>query len=362
MNLFEVPDEEPTESLVKLDETVEKVEGGKANVILDATVMSTLMGCPRKADFRFNHNLVPIGGKSNSLECGSIVHTFLEYFYKSIINGVSRTQAVGFGMAAAELYIKGCKFCKDFEPSLCGSCAGQGVEVIANCQECGGKGRFDKPHCGHKPDEFPGVQNTQKENEGNYIGWEYVLQTCDEYQKFWINDFWVPLQVEHVKGAILYEDDEVRVLWKAKLDWIGDTTQGIFPMDHKTMKQNRQSNANNNQFIGQCLVMGTRSVVINKIGFQKTLPAKEKFVRTMQSYSATRLMEWQSETLPFYAKLLLMYNEGGHFPPNFQQCEGKYGFCEYYKEVCNQDPGMRESQLKQFFMVGREWNPTNDDD
>lgn len=325
-----------------IEQVVENIAGGKKNVILDATILTSLMACPRMSDFRFNLSLQPIGGKSNSLECGSIVHKFLEVFYGCIINGVKREQAVGFGMAAAELYIRGCQHCTDFKPSP----------------------EIPKPVCGHKANDYPGVRNTPKDStdKPKRTGWQYVLDTCDQYQQYYRNDHWVPLEVEVVKGEVLYEDDEVRILWKAKLDWTADTNQGIFPIDHKTMSQQRSTNSMNNQFMGQCMIMKTRQVIINKIGFQKTLPANEKFVRTPIPYTAARLLEWQSETLPYYAKLLLMYAETGHWPPNFTHCEGKYGNCNFYEHVCSSDPGMREENLRLNFVVGPEWNPTNDDE
>jgi hypothetical protein len=169
------------------------------------------------------------------------------------------------------------------------------------------------------------------------------------------------LETEIVKGKVLYEDDEIRVLWKAKLDLVSDTNQGIYPVDHKTMKQRRETISLNNQFKGQCLIQGTRGVFINKVGFQTSLKPEEKFERKIIPYSEPRLLEWQSETLPYYAKLLLMYVESGHFPPNFTHCENKYGNCAFLK-VCESDPAMRETEIKKLFMVGPEWNPTNEYD
>lgn len=322
-----------------INTVVENIIGGKKSIILDATILSTLMGCPRLADFRFNHNLISIGGKSNGLECGSIVHVFLEYYYRNIINGMSRERALGFGLAAAELYIAGCKHCTDFIPSI----------------------SQPKPTCNHKINEFPGVKNTPKESEGYKVGWHWVLDTCDQYHQFYRNDHWVPLEVEVVKGEVLYEDDEIRVLWKAKLDWTADTNQGIYPIDHKSMKQNRDTVSLNNQFIGQCLIQKTRSMFINKVGFQTSLKPEDKFKRVMINYSIQRLLEWQSETLPYHAKLLLMYAETGHFPPNYTHCEGKYGNCAFLK-ICESDPNMREDEIKKLFIVGPEWNPTNDEE
>lgn len=331
--------DESTVNETLIDTVVENIMGGKKNVILDATILSTLMACPRLADFRFNHNFMSINGKSNSLECGSIVHIFLEYFYKAIIAGVKRDQAIQLGFAAAETYIRGCKHCADF---------------VSTPEQL-------KPVCGHKANEFPGVKNTPKDSEGYKTGWQYVLDTCDQYTIHYRNDHWVPLEVETVKGEVLYEDDEIRILWKAKLDLISDTNQGIYPVDHKTMKQNRDTVSMNNQFMGQCLIMKTNRMFLNKVGFQKSLKPEEKFIRPAVPYTTDRLIEWQSETLPFYAKLLLMYAETGHFPPNLTHCEGKYGNCAFLK-VCESNPSMREETIKQMFIVGPEWNPTNDDE
>lgn len=332
------PDEQSlTETAIQ--EAIDIPQYGKKNVILDSQILSTLMACPRLVDFRFNHNFMSIGGKSNSLECGSIVHKFMEVFYGCIIQGLKREQAFQYGIAAAELYIRGCPQCTDFISS----------ESIP------------KPPCGHRANDYPGVKNTPKDSEGYKTGWQWVLDTCDQYNNHYRNDHWVPLFVETVKGETLYEDDEIRVLWKAKLDAGFDTNQGIYPVDHKTMKQRRDTISMNNQFIGQCLLMKTRGVFINKVGFQTSLKPEEKFQRVIVPYSESRLMEWQSETLPYYAKLLLMYAESGHFPPNFTSCEGKYGNCAFLK-VCESDPAMREDEIKKLFVVGPEWNPTNEDD
>jgi hypothetical protein len=337
-------------SETNIEEVVDKTIR-KTYVALDATLLTAIMSCPRYTDLRFNNNLVQIGGKSNSLEVGSIVHIFLEHYYKSRINGLDVNKSHGQATASAELYIRGCKFCSGFIPYVNDE---TGIEIT-------------KPTCGHKPNEYPGVVNTPQvvdkdnKNEKFKIGWQWALDTCDQYLKYYSSDFWIPLFAEEVKGKVLYEDEDIRILWKAKLDLGVDTNQGIFPVDHKTMKQNRSGLSLNNQFIGQCHVMGTRSMIINKIGFQTTLEPKERFIREMVSYSVPRLLEWQREILPYYAKLLVMYSENGYFPPQFDHCEGKYGKCNFHK-VCEADPLMREELLKQNFVVSEAWNPKNDND
>jgi hypothetical protein len=347
-----------TDDMVK--EAVEDA-GDKKHVIMDATILTTLMSCPRLADFRFNLQLQSIKGKSNSLECGSIVHTYLEIYNKCVIKGMDKKQAHGFAMTAADLYIRGCKECTDFTYNdVCPMSESQAHYWnidLDSCEHCGAR---KKPKCGHKPNEYPGVHNTPADNEGYKTGWKWVLTTCEQYFEFYKNDHWVPLEVEVVKSKVLYEDDNMRILWKAKLDLTVDTNQGIFPMDHKTMKQRRPTSKLNNQFMGQCLIMGTRNVLIDKIGFQSTLKPEEKFQRSPISYSGEQLFEWASETLPYYALQLIEYSQNEYFPPNYSSCDGKYGQCLFHS-VCESNPNMREEELRNNFVVGPEWNPTNEE-
>lgn len=343
------------------------IPSNKHNFVTDATLLSNIMKCSRYTDFKHNLNLQPIGGKGNSLEVGSIIHKFCEVYYKSQSQGLSKSQAFGFGISAAELYVAGCPLCTNFKPYKCDNCIDGVVNIqddltnaFIKCKKCDGKVLIEKPKCGHQIDEYPGLTNTPPESEGYVVGWKHALQTCDEYAKFYSNDFWITVDVEVVKSKILYEDDEIRILFKSKLDWIVDTNQGIFPCDHKTMKQNRDQITLNNQFMGQCLIMSTKNVFINKIGLQKSLKPEDKFKRVNISYTSDRLLEWQSYILPYWCKQAIAWDEQGHYAPNFSNCESKFGKCEFY-DVCSANPNMREDELRRLFVVGNEWNPTNEE-
>jgi len=279
----------------------------RKNLVLDATVLSTYQGCGLLGNFRFNHRFISISGKSPSLEMGSIVHVIIEHYYKSIIAGKGRGDAILIGMEAGKVF----------------SC---------------------------EPTE---IRNSEPDDIA------LVFKTMEEYFDYYKNDFWIPLEVEVVKKDILYTDDEVRIGWKAKLDAIVDTNQGIFSIDHKTMKQRRDTLSLNNQFMGQAILMHTNQVIINKIGFQTTLKPHEKFTRPVVTYNADRLFEWRTEIVPYWAKMILLWEESGYYPPNYTHCENKYGKCPFI-DVCSSPPNLREDEIRRLFIVGDEWDPQNE--
>lgn len=309
------------------------------NVAMDATVLSSLMSCARLTNFKYNQNLTSKGGKSNSLEVGSLVHAFLEYYYQGLIDKKSKSDSIDAGVAAAKLFIKGCDVCKAFP-----------IDAVGH------------PSCGHKNADFIGMINTpqksEKRGKSELIGWEWALDTCMQYLAHYVNDSFTPLAAELTKSEIIFENEHLRVLWKAKFDLIADSGM-IIPYDHKTMKQRRDSLSLNNQFMGQCILTKSRNMIINKIGFQTSLKPNEKFERAMMSYSKSRLDEWQNEIVPYWANVLIRHSQENIWPPNFTHCENKYGFCEF-KDVCSSDKNMRNEVIKLNFIKRRAWDVTND--
>jgi hypothetical protein len=307
----------------------------KKNVIFDATVLSSLMSCARFNDIRFNYTLVSTKGKSNSLEIGSLIHKVLEVYYRHKIDGFPRAQAIGNALTAGQMFILGCQHCANF--------TGEG-----------------KPSCGHDIDEYPGMTNTPEHNDRFIVGWRFALQTCEQYFEFYKNDSWIPLACEEVRGDVIYEDDEIRVMWKAKFDLIIDTSDvGIMSMDHKTFKQRRDKTTLSNQFSGHCVLLKSRRVMVNKIGLQTSIKdIAERLTREIVPYSAARLHEWQSEIVPYYAYKYVQFSESGYWPPNYTHCDTMYGPCPY-KQVCEADPGMREEVLRNEYTKAPVWDPRN---
>lgn len=328
----------------------------KTNVVMDATSLSSLMSCGRYYDIRFNHRLISNRGKSNSLEVGSLIHKVLEVFYQHQIAGLGRKEAIGHALTAGQMYILGCPKCANFEEVHQVMEPSDAHEHVCN-ELC-----VTKPTCGHDIDEYPGVTNTPELSKSFEVGWRFALETCEKYFEFYKNDAFIPLSCEHVKGEVLYEDDEIRVLWKAKFDLIIDTNQiGIVSMDHKTFKQRRDKSTLSNQFLGQCVLLKSRNVIVNKIGLQSSLKIEERLTREVISFSADRLIEWQSEILPYYAYRYIQYAESEYWPPDYTHCDTMFGPC-MFKQVCEADRGMREEVLRNNYATAPLWDPRNKGD
>ena len=129
-------------------------------------------------------------------------------------------------------------------------------------------------------------------------------------------------------------------------------------LDHKTFKQRRDKSSLSNQFSGHCCLLKSRQVLVNKIGLQTSLKIEECLTREPVSYSADRLIEWQSEILPYWAYKYIEYQDTEYCPPNYTSCDSMYGPC-MFKEVCESDRGMRNETLSMNFIKAPSWDPRN---
>ena len=285
---------------------------------MDATLLTAVMNCGQYLDLRFNHNWIPMSGKGNPLDAGVLVHLILQEYNLALINGQNRIMAINTGMEAGHKYYT------------------------------------------TESTNIPTENVKDDRGKLKEVGYNYIIQTMEQYFERWKNNSWTPLTAERVKGLIAYEDDEIRVLYKAKLDLTVDTHNfGISSVDYKTMKQRRATLSLNNQFRGQCLVAGTQTVFIEKIGWQQTLTPEEKFTREPINYSKEILIE-QMSIIGYYAKILAQWQEQKYYPFNFTFCD-KWNGC-IFRRVCEANPSDRQRVLLESFIVGEEWNPGNDDD
>lgn len=179
---------------------------------------------------------------------------------------------------------------------------------------------------------------------------------------YWQRDGWKILDVEEPFSKVLYERPDTperegfRVLYEGIIDLRVEhpSPHGIYIVDHKTGSRRVTPSKLSNQFMGYCWALGMNQVIINKVGFQKTLSAEERFQRMVLSYERELLNEWAQQAI-YWAHVLVGYIDQKYFPPNFTSCD-KYAGC-IFQQVCGTIPQVRDFKLNSLYYQGEPWSP-----
>jgi hypothetical protein len=179
---------------------------------------------------------------------------------------------------------------------------------------------------------------------------------------YWQRDGWKILEVEQSFSKVLYERPDapgkevIRILYEGIIDLIVEhpSPAGIYVVDHKSASRKSTPAKTSNQFMGYCWSLGMNQIIINRVGFQKTLPASERFQRLFISYENELLKEWVQQAV-YWAQVLASYMDNNYFPPNFTSCD-KYAGC-IFQQVCGTIPQVRDFKLQSFYYQGEPWSP-----
>lgn len=279
----------------------------KKIVVIDSQILNTVQECSRKADYSFNKSLEPIV-KPDYFEKGDLLHQMLAQYYKLRKHRNSWSTNHKTHADIVEICIKVGRLAA-IKMSL-------DIDTV-----------------------------------------EEVIDTFTQYCTHRVNDGWDQiLFVEEVAAKILYESDNLIILYQGKLD-LGISIQNcpILPVDHKSSSRRGKPSYHSNQFKGYCWLLGVNNIFINKIGFQRTLKPEEKFERHLMSYDPEVLEEWRQNSIYWILKYL-RESEEGHFPPNYTSCD-KYSGC-VFSNVCMRTAESREYKLIQLFKEREEkWDP-----
>lgn len=273
--------------------------------VVDSQILNTAQECARKANYTFNKSLEPIV-KPDYFEKGDMLHQMLASYYRLRKH---RARWAQNNHSHADI-----------------------VEICVNI----------------------GRQSATKMSL-DISTVEDVVRTFIEYCTYTANDNWDQvLAVEEVASKILYEDEERIILYQGKIDLtIAISNCNLIPVDHKSSSRRGKPSYHSNQFKGYCWLLGVNTIIINKIGFQKTLKDNEKFERHTISYPSDLIDEWKENSI----YTLLKYIEDGNagfYPPNFTSCD-KYSGC-VFDEVCRKSREIREFKLTQLFVERPAWD------
>ena len=283
----------------------------KMIIVVDSQKLSMIQNCACKYDYVFNKNLVPIE-QAFAIERGSLIHHMLET-YHILLKYKSR-----WSLSTPE------------NPKAAWTLR----DVIKCCIRVG---------------EYAALRMSIQIEEV-----EEAVNTFVEYINFWHDkDKYEILAVERVGSKILYEDEELVIIYETKIDLITRSPGlDILPWDTKTYSRRSPINTLDNQFIGYCWMLDTRNIIVNKVGFQKTLPPDKKYYREMLSYPKQVIDSWAVNAVWWIRHLLALQNSN-EWPQNFTSCVKFNKDCQFM-EVCKQPQELRGWKAAQLFNISEE--------
>lgn len=262
----------------------------KINIVMDTSQYDLFRLCEARYNYRYNMNKsLPI--KAKALDRGTLVHIACETYYELLRQKMKYEYAVG----SALLKVK-----------------------------------------------EAGTINSDLDNDEI----ARIVEVMEEYFDYWrVADQNIEIvAVEQPFIYVLHEDENVKIHMAGKIDLIyNDNKYTGLPVDHKSFDRSYEVGRMGNQFKNYCTATGSNYLVVDKIGFQKTLKPHEKYLRVPVSFDPVILQEWKENVV----KVIYHYLDcaaNSSWPMNETSCDKWNRRCEYY-EVCDSS-GKEAKQFK----------------
>jgi hypothetical protein len=276
----------------------EKTKPSKTIVAMDSQWFTVIQTCPQKMKMEFIDHLRP-GVKAEALEKGDLVHQSLAEYYRNRQD--KGTHAAGLERAIVKARI----ISSEMDLSL---------DIVEEAI--------------------------------------FQVKECLEFHR---GDGWIPLEIERPFSKVFFEDEEIKIISTGIIDLIADIPNiGPTVIDHKSSKRSTNYGILGNQFSNYAWATGVSRVIVNQIGFQKTLKPAERFKRYQMNFAAAWLKEW-SEEIVYWVKLGVWYQKQDFYPHNWSSCNN-FGGC-IFKRICETTPDAREWKKSVEFVEGVAWDP-----
>jgi PD-(D/E)XK nuclease superfamily len=269
-------------------------------IAVDSQKLSAIQTCQYKYDLSFNRNAVAVE-KPMPLERGDLTHTILETYYN------------------LHRYID--RWPRDFSIT-------QVRKILTRVAE----------------NHATRLNLSCEESDA------IMHVVINQYLDYYWGERAQTLAVEQVASKVMYADENLTIVYDAKIDWIislGNTP--ILPVDHKTSSRRGMTNEMSNQFMGYCWMLSTNNIMVNKIGLQKTVKPKDKFERPIISYAPSVIDAWINNSV-WWIKHILDCEERGVWPQNLTSCDKYNSVCQFY-DVCKSPTESREHTLSSLYDI-----------
>ena len=281
---------------------------------IDSQMLNMIQMCARKMQYSFIYNLQP-HEKEEALEKGDLMHKMLEVYYSMKLDGGPDRQSPIW----QELIV------------------GAGISPDGDMVDVG---------------VDAGLYFASTMSIPSQVA-EEVIDQFKAYADYYAHDDWHPIAVEEVGSKVLYQSDDFKIVYSFKIDLVAEKGRIIAPFDHKTGARRQEPTSLSNQFIGYCYALGTENIIVNKIGFQKTIKPAERFQRYILTVDKERIREWEENSI-YWAMQYAQYWKDDFFPMNLTSCD-KYSGC-IFKRICETDPDNRAWKLKRDFTTVDQWD------
>ena len=281
----------------------------KQVLFIDSQILNTYQDCPTKFYYNFIHNVRPLV-KPEAFDKGDLLHHMLKFHYKLVRHNQ---------LTLADNLIKQQRYSM--------------TQIIDICV--------------HKAEKH--LLSLDLDTQ---LGLE-VIKTYKEYANYYTNCTWQILQVEQPFARVIYDSEEVKLVYCGIIDLLTH----VAIVDHKSSSRRGPTTGLSNQFQGYAWALNVHNVVVNKIGFQKTLKPEEKFERPTKSYPQAIIDEWERNTIRVGLDLFkdLQDVPGIMNKRNYTSCD-KYSGC-IFQRICETTPEAREFIIGKDYKIGESWEP-----
>lgn len=280
------------------------IKDAKLNIVLDISQFDTFRACEQKYFLRYMRNKQTLE-RATPLDRGTLVHLACEIYYTGIMQGRPYDDNVVAALSAVR--------------------------------------RIGVQETGLEIDDILAVVDTMEENFDFWKKDDYSSQIID---------------VEKPFIYLFHEADDWRLYLTGKIDLIvSDNRYTNLPKDHKSFERTAPTGRLSNQFRNYAYALKSDYLEVNKIGFQKTLPANKKFIRVMLTYDKGSFDKWKLNMIASIEHYISCVADG-YWPMNETSCNKFNKQCEYLDVCDSPDVQTVEYKLLTLFVDGEPWDVT----
>jgi CRISPR/Cas system-associated exonuclease Cas4 (RecB family) len=278
-------------------------QSAKLNIMMDASKYDTFLMCPRKYYYRYMLNKHPLE-TAKPLDRGTLTHLAAETYYALLQKKVTYDNAVPAALSAVR---------------------SAGMDTDLDVDEI-----------------------------------LRVIDVMEEYFDYWrVEDQnWQIVDVEKPFVYLLHESEDWKFYFSGKIDLIiSNENYTNLPIDHKSYDRAFPIGRMSNQFKNYVNALESSYLLVNRIGYQKTLKPHEKFLRVPLSYDQLIMEQWKRNVIAVIDHYVMCLVDN-YWPQNETSCDKFNRKCEYY-DVCDSS-GQKavEFKLMTMFKDGEVWDVT----